>query len=143
MNYPKIANLSMEYFGSCLCGGIEFKVTGDFESFYLCHCAYCRKDTGSAHAANLFSKTAKLEWSKSETEIKIFQLPQSQHMKAFCSNCGSAMPYLQQQEKLLVVPAGSLDTILEKRPNAHIFVSKKAVWDELLEEIHTFQWLPD
>ena len=62
----------MEYLGSCLCKGIKFKVSGDFERFYLCHCRYCRKDTGSAHAANLFSTTAELIWIKTETEIGVF-----------------------------------------------------------------------
>jgi hypothetical protein len=45
----------MKYKGSCLCGEIIFEIIGEFESFFLCHCERCRKDTGSAHAANLFS----------------------------------------------------------------------------------------
>ena len=52
--------------GSCLCGAVRFEVTGAFESFFLCHCSRCRKDTGSAHGANLFSSTAKLAWLKGE-----------------------------------------------------------------------------
>jgi hypothetical protein len=40
--------------GSCLCGAVSFEVSGAFDSFFLCHCSRCRKDTGSAHAANLF-----------------------------------------------------------------------------------------
>ena len=51
-----------EHFGSCLCGTVRFEIKGDFDSFYLCHCQYCQKDTGSAHAANLFSQSAKLVW---------------------------------------------------------------------------------
>lgn len=132
----------MEYLGSCLCQGIKFKVTGDFESFYLCHCNYCRKDTGSAHAANLFSSTAKLEWTKTETEIRIFQPPESKHVKAFCANCGSALPNVQMDGKLIVVPAGCLDTKLEKRPDAHIFTASKACWDDALDDIKKFEQLP-
>src|SRR5690554_3936716 len=132
----------MEYLGSCLCQGIKFKVTGDFESFYLCHCNYCRKDTGSAHAANLFSSTAKLEWTKTETEIRIFQPPESKNVKAFCANCGSALPNVQMDGKLIVVPAGCLDTKLEKRPDAHIFTASKACWDDALDDIKKFEQLP-
>jgi len=133
----------MEYLGSCLCKGIKFKVTGDFENFYLCHCRYCRKDTGSAHAANLFSTTAKLEWIKKETEIKAYQPPKSNHVKAFCTNCGSALPNVQMNGTLLVVPAGCLDTKLEKQPDAHIFISNKASWDESLEKIRKFGRFPE
>jgi hypothetical protein len=133
----------MEYLGSCLCQGIKFKVTGDFESFYLCHCNYCRKDTGSAHAANLFSSNAKLEWTKTETEIRIFQPPESKHVKAFCANCGSALPNVQMDGKLIVVPAGCLDTKLEKRPDAHIFTASKACWDDALDDIKSFKRFPE
>ncbi|WP_167611959.1 GFA family protein [Maribellus sediminis] len=133
----------MEYSGSCLCKGVKFKISGEFESFYLCHCRYCRKDTGSAHAANLFSSTAKLEWIKRETEIRSFQPHKSKHVKAFCTHCGSALPNLQMDGKLLVVPAGSLDTKLKLRPDAHIFIANKAEWDESLEQIHKFERLPE
>jgi hypothetical protein len=47
--------------GSCLCGAVTFTVEGAFDRFYLCHCSHCRKDTGSAHAANLFASTAALK----------------------------------------------------------------------------------
>lgn len=132
----------MEHLGSCLCKGIEFKITGDFEAYFLCHCSRCRKDTGSAHAANLFSTTAKLEWIKRNYAIKVFQLPKSNHVKAFCSNCGSALPNLQMEGELLVVPAGCVDTELTKRPDAHTFTADKASWDKSLEEITCFDRLP-
>jgi len=133
----------MEYKGSCLCKGIKFKVIGEFEHFYLCHCRYCQKDTGSAHAANLFSTTTSLEWVKRETELRIFQPPKSNHTKAFCVNCGSALPNLQMEGKLLVVPAGSLDTKLTKWPDAHIFISNKASWDKALEEVSKQKRFPE
>ena len=132
----------MEYSGSCLCRAVKYKVRGDFESFYLCHCKYCRKDTGSAHAANLFSTTATLEWIKGENEVRTFQLKKTDHVKAFCVRCGSALPSMQMEGKLLVVPAGSLDTKLDKVPDGHIFISNKADWDESLESVKHFQRLP-
>lgn len=91
----------------------------------------------------MFSTTAKLIWVKEETEIKAFQPSKSNHMKAFCTKCGSALPHLQMEGKLLVVPAGCLDTKLEKRPDAHIFISNKASWDEALEKINKFDGLPE
>lgn len=54
--------MSQQHSGSCLCGAVRFTVQGAFEHFYLCHCEYCRKDSGSAHGANLFSATARLQW---------------------------------------------------------------------------------
>nr|WP_256999154.1 GFA family protein [Draconibacterium orientale] len=83
-----------------------------------------------------------MEWIKRETEISVFQLPETNHTKAFCATCGSALPNLQMGGKLLVVPAGCLDTELKKRPNAHLFISSKAAWDEALEEVKKFERLP-
>src|SRR5215510_8424760 len=96
--------------GSCLCKAVRFAVDGDFERFFLCHCEYCRKDTGSAHAANLFSPTAKLKWMSGADKAKVFTLPSTRHAKAFCTVCGSALPRMEPNSEWLVVPAGSLNS---------------------------------
>lgn len=134
--------MSAQKIGSCLCGKVNFKIEGDFENFYLCHCKRCRKDTGSAHAANLFSSTAKLSWISGEENVRTFTLPSTQHTKSFCSTCGSALPNLQMEGKLLVVPAGSLDSEFSMMPDAHIFVSSKADWDNDLEKLPMIEKLP-
>ena len=131
-----------QHSGSCLCGAVRFEVAGDFERFYLCHCQYCRKDTGSAHAANLFSSTAKLQWLSGEDAIRVFNLPSTRHTKSFCSTCGSALPNLQMNGELLVVPAGSLDTQVTIKPNAHLFFASKATWDDALENVAVMKGLP-
>ncbi|WP_041599629.1 GFA family protein [Hahella chejuensis] len=126
--------MSARHHGSCLCGEARFEIEGDFESFYLCHCAYCRKDTGSAHASNLFSTKAQLVWLSGEEQVKIFTLPGTQHNKSFCLHCGSALPNIQMNGQLLAVPAGSLDSKVTIKPNAHIFVESRAEWDTELEK---------
>src|SRR3546814_1408751 len=96
--------------GSCLCGAVHYQVDGAFEQFYLCHCRHCRKDTGSAHAANLFSSHAALQWISGHVKVTSFNLPSTRHRHSFCSICGSALPDMQADGKLLVVPDGRLDT---------------------------------
>ena len=130
-----------EYFGSCLCGTVAFEVNGEFDSFYLCHCRHCQKDTGSAHGANLFSHSAKLVWRSGEDAVTSFTLPGTRHGKSFCNRCGSALPSAQSAG-LLVVPAGCLDTEITLAPTAYIFVSSKAAWDEGLGEVRTFEGPP-
>lgn len=127
--------MNKKQMGSCLCKNIAFEIIGEFESFFLCHCQYCQKDTGSAHAANLFSTKAELKWLKGQEKAKTYTLPQTKHVKSFCSDCGSALPNLQMDGKLLVVPAGSLDCEVTIRPNAHIFCANKASWEESLADI--------
>jgi hypothetical protein len=134
--------MSSKYSGSCLCGEVRYEIEGEFERFYLCHCEYCRKDTGSAHAANLFSATAALNWLAGADKVKQFNLPATRHSKCFCRNCGSALPNMQMNGELLVVPAGSLNSEVLIRPNAHIFVSSRANWDDSLEMVPTADRFP-
>lgn len=135
-------HMSNRYCGSCLCGEVRFEIEGEFERFYLCHCGYCRKDTGSAHAANLFSSSATLQWISGEQKVRKFDLPSTRHSRCFCGTCGSALPIMQMNGKLLVVPAGSLDSEVRIRPDAHLFVSSRANWDRALEEVQTVDTFP-
>lgn len=139
---PMKGSFMTVYFGSCLCGGAKFEVQGDFERFYLCHCQYCQKDTGSSHAANLFSQAARLIWHSGAEAVASFTLPGSRHSKSFCKSCGSALPSTQVAG-LLVVPAGCLDTNSSILPTAHIFSSSKASWDGKLGEVPEFEGLPE
>ena len=105
--------------GACLCGAVQFRISGEFESFFLCLCTRCRKDTGSAHAANLFLSTAAIAWLSGHDSVKTYRVPGTRHEKSFCTECGSALPRVQLDASV-VVPAGSLDSAIDIRPNAHI-----------------------
>ena len=59
-----------------------------------------------------------------------------------CSECGSALPRIQMNGALLVVPAGSLDTAIDTQPDAHIFVASSANWDRGLEDVPRIDDLP-
>jgi hypothetical protein len=134
--------MSNRYTGSCLCGAVRFEIDGELERFYLCHCQYCRKDTGSAHAANLFSASATLRWISGPGNVTQFNLPSTRHSRSFCATCGSALPIVQMNGKLLVVPAGSLNSDIPVKPDAHIFISSRAAWDDALEKVPTFDGFP-
>jgi hypothetical protein len=134
--------MTAKYLGSCLCGEVRFEVAGEFERFFLCHCGRCRKGTGSAHAANLFSTTAKLTWLAGEAKVRSFNVPSSRHGRSFCADCGSPVPRLQMDGALLVVPAGALDSDIIIRPDAHICVADSASWDQRLEDAPRLDGLP-
>lgn len=131
---------AMRHAGSCLCGAVRFEIEGGFDRFYLCHCTHCRKDTGSAHAANLFSTTATLHWLAGEDKAMLYRLPETRHARSFCTVCGSALPYAA--ERMIVVPAGSLDAVFDAVPDAHLFVASKATWEHDLERIPAFDAFP-
>jgi hypothetical protein len=134
--------MNEKHAGSCLCRQVRFEIEGTFDSFFLCHCEHCRKDTGSAHAANLFSSTARLTWLAGEDKTTSYNLPSTRHTRCFCSTCGSALPYRMAGGRPLVVPAGSLDSTVDVRPNAHIFTASRASWDRDLEQVPSMPGLP-
>ncbi|MHA7878904.1 MAG: GFA family protein [Saccharospirillum sp.] len=126
--------------GSCLCGTVRFTVKGAFDRFYLCHCQHCQKDTGSAHAANLFSQSADLVWHSGAQAVTSFTLPGTRHTRSFCQLCGSALPSTPAPG-VVVVPAGCLDTDVTVAPTAHLFLSSKAGWENDLDAVPGFEGL--
>lgn len=128
--------------GSCLCNKVKFEVIGEIKSFYFCHCKYCQKDTGSAHASNVFIAKTEFRWLSGEELIKNYQIPETRHKKTFCSECGSPLPHFQNDGKLVAIPAGSLDSNLNFKANAHIFMSSKANWESCIAEAPQFDKYP-
>lgn len=133
----------MTHSGSCLCGNVQFEIDGTFDGFFLCHCKYCQKDTGSAHAANLFSADGELRWLSGANSVTNFRLPTTRHVRSFCSLCGSALPSAPIQGEPLLVPAGSLDSEVPTMPQCHLFLASKANWDNQLEKVPGFDSFPD
>jgi hypothetical protein len=134
--------MSGKLIGGCLCGAARFEVSGSFDGFFLCHCSRCRKDTGSAHAANMFLSMAKIAWLTGRETIKTYCVPGTRHMRSFCTECGSALPSVQMNGRVVVVPAGCVDSEIDIQPTAHICFASRASWDEHLEDIPKFDGLP-
>jgi len=117
--------------GSCLCGRVAFVVRGPFEGFHWCHCSRCRKDTGSAHAANLFTHPDGIDWLQGQDRVKRFDLEEAERFaKAFCTECGSPVPYVNRSGTCLIVPAGTLDEAPDIVPCDNIHWNSRAAWYE-------------
>ncbi|MEO2278949.1 GFA family protein [Pseudoalteromonas pernae] len=135
--------MSNRHSGSCLCGHIKYELTGDFQSFYLCHCTRCQKGTGSLHGANLFAQNSALKWSQGEDHVSTYTHANSLHRRSFCLNCGSPLPIWMKEFNCVVIPAGSLDSPVPIEPTAKIFVSSSPTWANNLCAIPCFNELPE
>lgn len=114
--------------GGCLCGAVAFQIKDEFEQFQLCHCSQCQKTTGTAHASNLFASPENIQWLTGLDLIVRFDLEGRSISNAFCSKCGSRVPYKSLSGDILVVPAGSLDEAPSIIPQANIFWPERAAW---------------
>jgi hypothetical protein len=126
--------------GSCLCGGITYELSSPFVFFQYCHCSRCRKSSGSAHAANIFVKIEQFGWTKGEPLVKRYELPEAKYYcTGFCSECGSAMPWLSRNGKYVLVPAGTLDDDPGLTPERNIHWASRAPWYLEVDELPTFE----
>lgn len=115
--------------GGCLCGKVQYQVSGPFEAFHLCHCSQCRRSTGTAHAANIFTSADRLEWLSGEALIKRYTPAEEDVIsKCFCTHCGSLVPYTSLKSGKLIIPAGSLYSDPGIAPDDNIYWRDRAVW---------------
>jgi hypothetical protein len=117
--------------GDCCCGNVAFTLEDNFSKFFFCHCAQCRKLTGSAHASNLFTSADNIKWLKGADKVKRYDHVDRSFTKSFCTDCGSGLPFLSQNGKALIVPAGSLNAEPSKVVDAQIFCAEQAEWHQV------------
>ena len=115
--------------GSCLCGSVQYEVSGDGGKFYHCHCERCRKATGTGHASNIILKSDAVRWTAGEDLLRRYKVPEANRFATvFCTVCGSLMPRVSPEAGIVVVPAGTLDVDPGMRPEARIFQGSRADW---------------
>ena len=116
------------YSGSCLCGGIRFRIESELEPIQVCHCSQCRKAQGTPFATNTpVAATAFTLLCGSELLTAFESSPGKQ--RVFCKRCGS--PLYSRKDSLpgvLRIRAGLIDEPLEVRPVAHFYTGSKANW---------------
>jgi len=122
--------------GSCLCDQIKYEVKEPFTVIHNCHCSRCRKARGAAHATNGFVPLDAVRFLEGEDLIVNFKLPGAKSFgQAFCSNCGSAVPRINKEAKVVGVPLGPLDDMTDAKPKDHIFVGSMANWYSIEDDI--------
>lgn len=131
-----------QYQGECLCGACPYIITAEQkpQAMYFCHCSRCRKETGSAHGANVFFEEAQLIWEKGKDNLTSFKLENTRKQRAFCKTCGSPLP--RQENSQVILPAGSLDKDISLEPTAHIFYKSRSSWEDSLIDLKRFDELP-
>ncbi len=116
--------------GSCLCGGARFEIDGKVSGVGLCHCSVCRKRSGTTGNAALLTATRSFRWIAGEELAQVYERP-SGFRSVFCRVCGSPLPVIHDNAKVVGIPAGTLDDDPGVRVEQHIFVGSKAGWDEI------------
>ena len=124
------------YKGSCLCGSIGYEVDQIESHMAHCHCSMCRKHSGAGFSTYGEAKKENFRWDKGVDLLESYVASNGLTRK-FCRVCGSSMTVKTKrgQEDIVVFALGTLDSSIERRPDAHVFVGSKANWSELNDEL--------
>ncbi len=128
--------------GKCLCGVIEFELSGDIPNLYQCHCSLCRKVTGSSANAAFRIAADQFAW-KSDTDQVRKYVTETGFKSHFCGNCGSPLPNLTADDSAYWVPVGLLEAADRLKVVAHLYVTSRASWDEISEAGEHYDEMPD
>lgn len=125
--------------GSCLCGRITYETSEELSDFGYCHCRSCQKASGSAFGAN--GGVARAACTLTDDSALLREYASSPgKIRAFCSNCGSPLyAYLMDSPAVIRIRLGTLDTPFTKQARAHTFVSEKAGWEAIDDELPQFE----
>jgi len=127
--------LKNKHTGSCLCKSITYSFSGEVNEYGFCHCTSCRKASGSAFSANAGVRAETFVLTDVKGFIKEYESSKGTY-RFFCSNCGSLLfSKIDSNPDYIRVRLGSLDTSVTKKFGRHTFVSAKADWFDIADEV--------
>jgi hypothetical protein len=125
--------------GSCLCGCVRFTVRPPFVRASHCHCERCRKHSGTAVCTQARVSKEQFELVAGKELIRVYGTGEGA-VKAFCRNCGSSLFGGDWPEGPEVsIRMGAFDTDPGIRPQFHTFVSDRAAWDVICDDLPQYQ----
>jgi hypothetical protein len=107
--------------GGCLCGDVRYRVEGEPVHVGRCHCADCRKESGSAFSVYAQWPVAAFEISG---EIATYD------GRGFCPRCGSRLLNPPDPgDPLVEIRIGTLDDApFGLQPEAEIWTKRREPW---------------
>ena len=140
---PAAATIGTALHGSCLCGGVAFEIDEQPRNLVNCHCSRCRQSRSAAYGTNFFVRIDNLRWTRGKEKVRSYKVPGAQlFTTSFCSDCGSSLPAAFEPIKRYIVPAGVLDTPLTLKPGINIWMSSKAPWSDVRDDLPRFEEMP-
>lgn len=124
--------------GSCLCGGIRYRIEGALQAIQVCHCGQCRKAQGAALATNIPVPAGHFHLVSGADLLSHYESSPGK-IRSFCSRCGSPILSRRVADPGTVrVRAGTLDGELATRAVAHFHVGSKANWWTICDALPQF-----
>jgi hypothetical protein len=117
--------------GGCTCRKLRYRLSGTPLIVHACHCRWCQRETGTAHALNALYEADRVAHFAGEPEIIDTPSPSGRGQKiARCPTCKVAIwsNYSQAGATVRFVRVGTMDNPDSCPPDIHIFTSSKQPW---------------
>jgi len=122
--------------GRCGCDAVEYEVSDEFVSAFICHCSNCRATTGSAFLPWGEIEREKFRVTKGAASLTLLGEEGADH-EMRCGKCWSLVYWRRTAPEgaYVRVPYGTLISEPALKPMAHMFVGSKAPWHEILDDL--------
>jgi hypothetical protein len=126
--------------GGCLCGGTRYEYAGDIGPANYCHCADCRKCTGSAFNIGVRCEAEAFRVVKGNPKSFTKKGSSGNDLtRHFCSDCGSPLfTSSPRHPEFVYVKAGSFDDPTIVKPSHQIWVSSRVAWATIGPELPAY-----
>ena len=121
--------------GSCLCGRIRYEIRGKIGPVGHCHCVTCRKAQGGAFVTNAPVRAKYFYLVSSSESVAEFESSPGKK-RYFCRGCGSPLWSRRESDPDIIrIRLRLLDSDPGRKPLAHIWVSEKAPWYDITDDL--------
>jgi hypothetical protein len=117
--------------GGCTCGNVRYRLNGKPLIVHACHCTWCQRETGTAHAWNALYEADRVVHLKAEPEIVDTPSASGKGQRiARCPKCKVSVwsNYPQAGPAVRFLRVGTMDDPSQCPPDIHIFTSSKQPW---------------
>jgi len=127
--------------GGCLCGAVRYSYDGEIGAAGYCHCADCRKVSGSAFGVSVRVEAAGFSivsgHPKPYTKAGDSGRPVT---RFFCPDCGAPLYTLPPlHPEIVFIKAGSLDDASLVRPERQAWTRSRVEWADIDPAITSYE----
>ena len=120
--------------GSCLCGGVAYRIRGPFRLNARCHCSMCRKQSGAEFGTNATADRAGFEIVRGADRVRAWESSPGE-FREFCGDCGSSLwKRSDAKPRDVRLRLGTLDDDFKEAIQVRVFTGDKLAVSEIPED---------
>lgn len=126
--------------GGCNCGAVRYRLSADPITVAVCHCANCRRQSGSAFSVNVIVTEGAMTLTGDLTTYEDSDTESGQPvLRQFCATCGSPIRSITAASpQIAIVKAGTADEPGRFEPAIHVWTSTALPWVEIPANLPQF-----